>query len=606
MAAGSSGLTEAMTTRPDPAAAPPAPSSPSAHVDTAARGDGRERVHRLGLGALALALFLALAVAAMWPGLFTGHDTIVGNTGDPSFDIWALTWMPFALSHHISPLVTTYLHYPSGANLMWNTAIAFPALVLTPVTDVFGPVVAYNVLAVLGMSLSGWCAYLAVRRFARRWISAVVGGLLYEFSPFMVVQITGHPHLYIAIFPPLLVLFLDEILVRQRRPAWLMGGLLGFAASCQLLTGTEMLTISAVMAVPALIALAIIFRAQLRERLPRALRAAGFALATFVVLAAYPLYVLLLGPQRVTGALQGYGYVARPTSFVIPSSFELFSGPSTVLDSSVYIGFPLLILAVAVVVWMRRRAAVVAAAVTLVCAMVLALGGRLDIHGQATRIPLPWLIPAHLPVLQNVLPVRLMVAGFLALGVIVALFLDRVLEAPPRWRLAGLTAVVAAFIPLIPSLPIPSGQLNIPAFFTDGSAQRLPATGSVLMTPYGTVFGDYPPELWQAISGMAFKTQLGIVYTPGPRGFEIGPEMDPLGQELNTLGDRDQPAPASLSASDRATYLSDLRAHDVTTVIVGPSPGSAQVVRLFTELLGTAGTSTGGVIVWYGVNDITE
>jgi hypothetical protein len=39
-------------------------------------------------------------------------------------------------------------------------------------------------------------------------------------------------------FPPLLVIFADEILVRQRRRPWLIGGLLGVATAAQLLTGT--------------------------------------------------------------------------------------------------------------------------------------------------------------------------------------------------------------------------------------------------------------------------------------------------------------------------------------------------------------------------------
>jgi hypothetical protein len=34
---------------------------------------------------------------------------------------------------------------------------------------------------------------------------------------------------------------------------------------------------------------------------------------------------------------------------------------------------------------------------------------------------------------------------------------------------------------------------------------------------------------------------------------------------------------------------------------VGPAPGSLQVGRLMTELLGRSGTSTGGVTVWYDV-----
>ena len=583
-----------MASPPMPAATPIDPAVPVRQPDTPASPPTGSRG---APAALALAFYVVIALGALWPGLFTGHDTIVGNAGDPSIFIWSLQWTPYALSHHLNPLLTTYLHYPSGANLMWNTSIVFPALVLTPITNLLGPIVAYNALTVLGMSLSGWCAFLAVRRYTVRWIPAAVGGLLYELSPYMATQITGHAHLFIAVFPPLLLLFADEILVRQRRPPWLLGALLGFAAAAQLLTGSELLTISVLMAVPGLITLAVLFPERRRERLPYALRAAAIGLGTFVVLAAYPLYIQFLGPQRVHGALQGFGFVARPTSFLIPSSFEAISGPSTVLDSSVYIGVPLLILAVTVAIRMRHRAVVLASAVTVVCAMVLALGGRLTIHGPATRIPLPWLIAAHLPVLENVLPVRLMVAGYLALAVILAVFLDRVLEAPLRRRIAGAAAAVVALVPLVPSLPISSAQLSIPAFFTDGAAQRLPKFGSVLMTPYG----DYPPELWQGASGMAFKTQLGMVFTPGPNGHRWSADMDPLGEELHALSDLGAQAPASLSLSLRDTYLSDLRAHGVTSVIAGPAAGEDQVVRLMTELLGRAGTTTGGVVVWYHV-----
>jgi hypothetical protein len=585
---------------------PPTPGATGpANAADAAPGQGTNRPRRSlpppAAGALALVLFLALAVAALWPGLFTGHDTIVGNTGDPSIFIWSLQWLPFALSHHLNPLLTDYLHYPTGANLMWNTSILFPALVLTPVTDLFGPIVSYNVLAVLGMSLSGWCAYLAVRRYSRHWISAVVGGLIYEFSPFLVVQITGHAHLFVAVFPPLLVLFADEILVRQRQRAWLIGVLLGVAAAAQLLTGTELLAISVLMAVPALITVAVIFRARLQERLPYVIRAAGFAAAAFVVLAGYPLYVLFLGPGRVSGALQGTGFVARPTSFLLPSSFELIGGPSTVLDSSVYIGIPLLILAVVVTIRMRPHPVVVAAAVTVACAMVLALGGHLTVHGAATGIPLPWIIPEHLPVLDNVLPVRLMVAGYLALAVIMAVFLDQALDATLRWRIAGLAAAAVALVPLIPSLPISSAQYVIPAFFTDGATRQLPATGSVLITPYGGVFPDYPPEVWQAVSAMDFKTQIGMVFTPGPGGFEWGPAVDALGQELTALGNG-VTAPAALSPSLRQAYLGDMRDHDVDAIVVGPSAGETQEVQFFTELTGQPGESTGGVVVWFDVH----
>ena len=300
--------------------------------------------------AAAAGLYLAVAMGAMWPGLFTGHETIVGGVGDPSFFIWQLQWIPFALGHHLNPLVTDYLHYPSGFNLMWNGGIVLPALLLTPVTILLGPLVSYNMLAVLGMWLSGWVAFLAVRRYSRRWLPAAVAGLLYEFSPYMASQIVGHPHMFVAVFPPLLIIFADEILVRQRHRAWLIGGLLGLAAAAQLLTGTEMLTISVLMAIPALITVAIVFRSQIRRRLDHAVHALATALAVFVVVAGYPLYLLFLGPQRPGGALEGYSWIARPESFLIPTHLQLLSGPTSILDSSVYVGVPLLVLAAAVTV----------------------------------------------------------------------------------------------------------------------------------------------------------------------------------------------------------------------------------------------------------------
>ena len=375
-----SGAEVAMTTRSEPALPPRCPresETPPGQAAPNATEGGRPRPD---LAVLAPLLYLAVALAALRPGLFTGHDSIVGTTGDPSLSIWALQWIPFALSHHLNPLFTSFLHYPTGVNLMWNSSILFPSLVLSPVTVLWGPIVSYNFLTLLSMWLSGWCAFLAVRRYSKRWVPAAVGGLLYQFSPFLASQITVHAQIFVAVFPPLLVLLLDEILVRQRRRAWLIGGLLGLATAAQLLTGTEVLAISVVMCVPALITLAVIFRARLRERLGYALRAGAAALAVFAVLAGYPLYFLLLGPQRVSGQLQGDIYMARPQAFVIPSKLQLLGGPSAIANSSVYIGIPLLLLLIAVTVWMRRRPAVVAAAVTVACTMVLALGDFLAIR----------------------------------------------------------------------------------------------------------------------------------------------------------------------------------------------------------------------------------
>jgi hypothetical protein len=562
-----------------------------------------DRLVAVTLGVLALGLYTALAIALFWKGLFTGGGTIVGAHGDPPLFIWYLQWFPFALGHHLNPLLTTYLHYPSGANLMWNTSIVFPALVLAPVTITFGPVTAYNVLCVTAVATSAWCGYLAARRFARSWWAAAVAGLLYGFSPYMVSQSLGHSFLIVAFYPALAVLLADEVLVRQRCRPWLLGMLLGAATAAQLMTSEEILGMTAIMALPGLVALAVIHRAEVRRRLAYVLRVVAPSLLTFVVLAGYPLYVQLFGPQRVRGPVWFLNYyVATLQRFVIPSNVQLLGvGHRSLLgDSSVYIGIPLLALTVVAVAWLRRRTIVVVAAVTLTCAIVFSLGGFLHVtDGHSTTVWLPWRIVDGIPFFNNILPIRVMLFGYLALALLIALFLDRALQSPrARWRLGGVLATVVALVPLLPALPFPSERWSVPPFFSSADVHSFSTTGSVLVTSSP----GYQTSLWQAVSEMSFRSATGPVFTPGPGGWQWGTNLGALGTEIRRVGDDGRPVPASLTASDRSAYVAELQALDVGSVVVGPERYQSQVAVLFAELLGSPGQRAGGVVVWYRVD----
>jgi len=165
----------------------------------------------VSFSAAVLGTYVLLAVAAFSTAWRAPTGRWVGYGFDPALFIWSLRWLPFAITHGHDPLTSNYLNYPDGFNLMWNTSILFPALVLSPVTLLFGAVFSYNVLSALALALSGWCAYLAFRRYAGRG-AAAVGGLLYGFSSFMFGQAFNHPHMTIALFPPLALLLLDEAL----------------------------------------------------------------------------------------------------------------------------------------------------------------------------------------------------------------------------------------------------------------------------------------------------------------------------------------------------------------------------------------------------------
>src|SRR2546423_15609587 len=104
-----------------------------------------------------LATYVVLAVAAFSATWAHPAGRWVGNDFDPALFIWHLRWLPFALAHGQNPLISNYLDYPSGFNLMWNTSILLPAFLLSPVTLLLGMIVAYNVLSTLALALSAWC-----------------------------------------------------------------------------------------------------------------------------------------------------------------------------------------------------------------------------------------------------------------------------------------------------------------------------------------------------------------------------------------------------------------------------------------------------------------
>jgi len=552
-------------------------------------------------GAL-LAAYVVLAVAAFWPAWRAPTERWIGYDFDPVLFIWHLRWLPFALGHGIAPLTSDYLNYPSGFNLMWNTSILFPSFVLSPVTLVAGTVFSYNVLSTLALALSGWCAYFAFRRYVRRE-AAAVGGLLYGFSSFMFTQAYNHPHLTIALFPPLVLLLLDEMIVRQRRSPLIAGSLLGAATGLQVLTGEEIAAATALVAAVGVILLALLHRHSIRLRVRHAARALVAGLVVASAIDAYPLVVQFTGPGRVSGPIQPTGFhVLDLLELVVPTHRQeltfhwantigaKFTGQSEI-DG--YVGIPLLLLATFVIVRWWRDALVRFAGVFAVVVAVLALGPRLHVAGKTfAAVRLPWVVPQRLPVLENILPARLALFLFLLLGLLLAVFVDR--TRIPRFGLLGLLAV--ALVPLIPNLPYPSSANASPTFF-DSGAHELREGSVVLVAPFaGVSGGTTQPMLWQADAAMRFRMPEGYVidsdarFDPSSRGSELFERMARIqrGEQVGTA--------TAAEEGNMACTLVHLR---VDSVVVGPmSRGHPQMIRLFESLLGPEHVSTGGVELW--------
>ena len=552
-------------------------------------------------GVLALLSYLILATAMLWRSLSSGGTIAAGLHGDPSIFIWSMEWVPFALQHHLDPFVTTYQNFPAGANLLWNTSILLPAFLLAPITALFGPIESYNVLSVLAIALTSWCGYLACHRYTKRALPAWVGGLLLGFSPYMYLQSLGHLHTSIALLPPLLLLLGDELFVRQRRRPLTLGVLIGVLFAAQLLTGEELLAMSAIMGLLAVLIVAALHRNEIRSRLAYVARASGWAAVAFALLAAVPLYVQFFGPQVVHGVLQPHDvYVARLEAFVLPTGNQLIGLPSRTAtpDSDAFIGIPLIVLTLIAVAVLRKRRIVLASGILVVIVMVLSLGGHLRTTTGLTRIPLPWLVVNHIPVFDNIIPIRLMLFAYLGIAVILAVFVDTALNSTrARVRIAGCAVTVAALVPLIPTLPFPQSRWDTPAFFTDGSVNRIPEGSSVLMSPLTAP----DARVWQANAALHFRTPLSWTFTPRPYGTNFGNLDEPLSAELFRLAELNDPVPV-ISPSDRTAYVAYLQDHRVQTVVVGPSVGHDHAVAFLTQLLLSPPVRTGGVDVWFMVD----
>ncbi|MDB5066077.1 MAG: hypothetical protein JWM18_2511 [Chloroflexi bacterium] len=549
--------------------------------------------------AAVLAGYALLAVLLLSSTWFAGESRWVGVDTDPPLFMWYLRWTPWALSHGHTPLLTDHLQYPGGANLMWNTSMVVPALVLWPVTATLGPVIAYNLLATAALALSGWCAFLVFRRHTRSGLAAAVGGLVYGFSPYMLTQSYGHLNLTLAVFPPLLLLIADEALVRQRLPRPLLGGALGLLVSLQLLTGEELLATSAIVAGLGVAILAALRPGEVRRRAPYALAVLGIGAAVAMLLCAYPLGVQFLGPRRPGSILPAREtYIADLRAFVVPALSERLApfGRYVIADSEAYVGVPLLCLLAVTVVALRRHRVVVFAALLGLGAAILAMGPRLHVDGRRTGLPLPWRLVDHLPLLETIVTLRLMLYAYLMIGLILAVALGRLLAQRPGLRLAGAAAVALALVPLFPATPFPSTPATVPEFFRGEGVGRIPEGSAALVTPVL----DLRTMLWQAEAGMRYRMPQGGVFTPGPDGpnFEMPPSA--LRTRLFGLQTGGTP-PQTLAGPERGLYLRDLATMGVSSVVVGAAPGSAGEAQFFRVLLGREPESAGGVSLWRNV-----
>jgi hypothetical protein len=576
------------------------------------------------LDAVVIAIYLAIGLAAFWPELPRISTSAFSTTGDFYEAVWFLAWVPHALAHGLNPFFSYDLNAPTGTNLAENAASPLLGLIGAPVTALTGPLVTANLLLVLGMPLSAAAAYLVLRAWRVWRPAAAVGGLFYGFSAFMVGHALGHVLFVMAPLPPLIVWSLSRLLSGTTRQ-WRTGVFLGLLVAGQFLISQEIFAI-----VVAACALGLVVAAALRPGFVRvAVRRSGpgliLAIGVTGVLLAYPLWMMLAGPQHFTGTTfsESNPYHADVLSSIVPGPMQhlKFGGSSLAQrvlggddpsEDGAYLGIPLL-LAVVFFTWRGRRSPrTQIAAIVLVVAEIMSLGPRLTVDGHATTIPLPFAIVARIPLLDNILPIRISFVSAALAAAIVAFGLDdynqRRLgshQSRSDWRLGAviscLVVVIAVAVfqwPTWPYTTSPAGQLPSEVLNVlrggDPRAQVYPYdTGMVL------------PMLWQARAGFPFALLDGYAWHPDAEGRSstVPNRMHPGALQRFLSAVHGKPLYGPLPAIDtelvRSTRVTVAQYRIQLLIVDLEYPGSAPVVHLFTRAFGPPTRPDRKFDVWY-------
>jgi hypothetical protein len=609
------------------------------------RGSSSGRARSLEITGAAFAGYLVLSIV-MWWGAWSTHPTSVTSCscGDASLFLWFLEWPAYAIAHGHNPFYSTAMFHPAGIDLLSNTSVLAVGIVLAPVTWLFGPIATMNVASTLGPALSALAMFWLLRRWVSWTPAAFLGGLLFGFSPFLLVNVAGgHLMTSVLVLVPLIVACLDEMLVTQERSALRSGVILGVLVALQFFISTEVLMITAICSVAGLVVLgvaaAVADRDALLRRVPHAARSLGTTAVVAAILLAYPVWFALDGPAHLSGLvwptlIPGAGGISLSNLWHLNFQNGLrdvmqiaggYEGPA--LPQAEYLGLGIfIVLTGGLVIWRKDRRLWFLAVMGAV-GVVLSLG--VNVHHWV-----PWELLLHVPIIQNIIPARFMIVVTLCAGGMTAIVVDRTYGsvsgltrrlADGRLMPRGTTlvatatattfALVVAAVALVPvgtavatNMPLTTQSEQLPAWFAKAAPHL---EGDQVVLAYPAPFALVQSALaWQAVDLLHFAMAGGS----GPESVPQRAGRERVGFEVLTAASFSVIGSPEPSATNIEAVRRALVGWGVTVVVVpnpeylprydqGTSPATA--LGLFTLAIGRVPRYVDRAWVWMSVERLS-
>jgi hypothetical protein len=576
--------------------------------------------HRAAIDLLVALAFLTVACwlgHGLWPDPATRELAL--NPTDQILIEWFLA-VDTQVLFGDQGLVTDRLNAPDGMNLLVNATSLVLGLLLAPVTLTAGAPVSFAILTIgnLAATATAWYLLFARTLGASRPVAAVAGACC-GFAPAMITHSNSHWHMAAQWLVPALVWSVVRLARAAERAEHrrIITSALWLAALVviQYFLGAEVLYLTAVTLLLFTVAYAITRRQWARRVLPGF--AAGLAIATGAASAvlAYPLWVQLAGSGSVPdGPFSPYFYSADLLSWPAFSPLSvagseqaarLASGPA---EYNTFLGWPLLLVALGLVIWLRRLPMVQAATFAAAVMAVLSLGPQLVVDQVRTEIRLPYVALVEAPVIDGALPQRYAVAVLPLLALVFVAALQRAGQLRRQAAVgshaarAGLVVPAAlglGLLPLVPA-PLPAGdRAPVPSYISDGHWRDCVSPGGVLV-PVPLPTPQQPePMRWAT----AADAEFGL-----PEGFFIGPYGAGGSASMGTFKQPTSTLLAGVAATGQAPPIgtpqrrqarADLRFWGAECVVIGPGqPYERQLRAVLGQLLDDPGEPVADAWIW--------
>lgn len=580
---------------------------------------------RLARHLVAVVLF-AIPAVILWWHVWDGHlgSSLTCTCGDAGQTVWFTSWPAYALAHGLNPFFSAALQAPYGVNLLANASAVPVGLALAPLTWAVGPVVSTNVALTLCPALSAWACWVACRQLVGWRPAAVVAGLLYGYSPFVVDNLAlGHISMALLVVPPLLTVAVRALLVGPPPARTRWGVAAGALLALQFLLSGEVFAIVVTAGIPALVG-AWMMAGPSRPPPSQLARALGVGALAGAAILAVPVWFFVAGAQHLAGplwssaAVQGNAlswlwdpgfYRATAVTLQGLGGYEGRRGPP-----SAYLGLIVLgaLAGSVALTWRRRSVRVILfmGLVALACSFGIVLFGS---PGHVLASWMPWRLVDRWPFLDDIVPQRFSLVVDLCAALLVGIGIDAARRAirsavdrRPLARRAATAAVAGLAVATCLStwwtfqVPLATRSIAIPNWFRTEAPRLEPST--VVLTypfPYPSD-GSSSPMVWQALAGMRFRLAGAYAKVPAPddRPLAIDRHRQPYAFLAELTNAAAGPLP-HLTAAVRRSLRAALMRWDVGEVVVtdrGRDPGLA--VRAFTSILGRPPTAQDGAWVW--------